>query len=102
MIFIILFEFSLGPIPWLYMAEIMTDKGLSMAILLNWIMTIIMAIVTPYVISGELFIIFGALCGIVSVSYDNFSVRVLLLMLVEGNQGTHRSRGGSALLEREG
>jgi hypothetical protein len=66
MLFIVLFEFSLGPIPWLYMAEIMTDKGLSIAILLNWVMTIIMAIVTPYVISGELFIVFGGLCAVVS------------------------------------
>jgi MFS transporter, SP family, galactose:H+ symporter len=62
MLFIVLFEFSLGPIPWLYMAEIMTDKGLSLAVLLNWIMTIIMAIATPYIIGGPLFIVFGALC----------------------------------------
>ena len=66
MVFIILFEFSLGPIPWLYMAEIMTDKGLSIAILLNWIMTIVMAIATPYIIGGPLFIVFGALCAVVS------------------------------------
>ncbi|CDW77776.1 sugar transporter family protein [Stylonychia lemnae] len=64
MLFVVLFEFSLGPIPWLYMAEIMTEKGLSIAILLNWLMTILMAIVTPFVISGELFIVFGGLCGV--------------------------------------
>ncbi len=62
--FVILFEFSLGPIPWIYMAEIMTDKGLSIAILLNWLFTLLMAIVTPFVISGELFIVFGALCAV--------------------------------------
>lgn len=67
MIFIVLFEFSLGPIPWLYMAEIMTDKGLSIAILLNWIMTIVMAIATPYIIGGPLFIVFGALCAVCGV-----------------------------------
>lgn len=65
MLFIVFFEFSLGPIPWLYMAEIMTDKGLSIAILLNWLMTIIMAIATPYIISGYLFIVFGGLCAVV-------------------------------------
>jgi len=64
MLFIVLFEFSLGPIPWLYMAEIMTDKGLSLAVLLNWIMTIVMAIATPFLISGSLFIVFGALCAV--------------------------------------
>jgi len=66
LLFVVEFEFSLGPITWLYLAEIMTEKGLSIAILLNWIMTIIMAIVTPFVISGTLFIVFGILCAIVS------------------------------------
>lgn len=48
------------------MAEIMTEKGLSLAVLLNWIMTIIMAVVTPFVISGPLFMVFGGLCAVVS------------------------------------
>jgi hypothetical protein len=48
------------------MAEIMTDKGMSVAVLINWVMTLVMAIITPYVISGELFIIFGVLCAVVS------------------------------------
>ena len=60
--FVMFFEFSLGPVPWIYMSEIMTDKGLSIAVLLNWIFTLVMAIVTPYVISGALFIVFGAFC----------------------------------------
>lgn len=66
--FVVLFEFSLGPIPWLYMAEIMTEKGLSLAVLLNWIFTIIMAIATPFLISGTLFIVFGVLCAVVRIS----------------------------------
>eukprot|EP00347_Sterkiella_histriomuscorum_P009190 403342179 len=63
-LFIILFEFSLGPIPWLFMAEIMTPKGLSIAILINWIATLGIAIATPFLISGELFIVFGVFCVI--------------------------------------
>lgn len=27
LLFVVLFEFSLGPIVWIYMSEIMTDKG---------------------------------------------------------------------------
>lgn len=27
LVFVALFEFSLGPIPWIYMSEVMTDKG---------------------------------------------------------------------------
>lgn len=72
LLFVVLFEFSLGPIPWLFMAEIMTEKGLSIAILLNWIMTIIMAIATPYLISGALFMVFGVLCAVVSFHIISF------------------------------
>lgn len=65
LVFVMLFEFSLGPIPWLYMAEIMTDKGLSIAILINWILTLTMAIITPFLIGPALFIAFGIFCVIV-------------------------------------
>ena len=60
--FVVIFEFSLGPVPWLYMAEIMTDKGLSMAVVLNWITTLAIAIAVPFLIGGPLFIAFGILC----------------------------------------
>lgn len=62
LVYVALFEFSLGPIPWLYMAEIMTEKGLSIAVLLNWGVTLLMAIITQYIIYGETFIIFGFIC----------------------------------------
>jgi MFS family permease len=67
LLFVVLFEFSLGPIVWIYMSEIMTDKGQSLGTLVNWILTIIMAIITPMVLNaihGWLFIIFGIACGI--------------------------------------
>jgi hypothetical protein len=48
------------------MAEILNDKALSVAVLLNWLMTLLMAIVTPYVISGEFFLINGGFCAVVS------------------------------------
>lgn len=52
LLFVVLFEFSLGPIPWIYMAEVMTDKGLTVAVLINWLATLAMALATPYLISG--------------------------------------------------
>ena len=58
-VFVILFGLSLGPIPWIYMAEIMTDKGLSIAVLMNWLVTLMLAISTPYLISGYFFVFFG-------------------------------------------
>ena len=66
LIYVALFEFSLGPIPWVYMAEIMTDRGLSIAVLLNWGVTLLMAIITQYIISGAAFIVFGCICAVVS------------------------------------
>lgn len=35
MLFIIFFEFSLGPLLWIYMSEIMTEKGLSLGVGVN-------------------------------------------------------------------
>ena len=47
MIFICLFEFSSGPITWLYMSEIMQDKALSIATVLNWSINLIVSIIVP-------------------------------------------------------
>ena len=80
MAFVIFFEFSLGPIPWLYMAETMTDKGLSIAVLLNWLMTLIMAVATPFLIDGWLFIGFGVLCGVVSCIYNSKPILVFCIL----------------------
>jgi hypothetical protein len=70
LVYVVLFEFALGPIVWIYMSEIMTDKGQSLGTLINWSLTIVMALVTPILldsIGGWLFIIFGILCGVVRI-----------------------------------
>ena len=41
------FEFSWGPIVWLYNAEIMTDKAVSLATFLLWASNFIITIVSP-------------------------------------------------------
>jgi hypothetical protein len=76
MLFIIFFEFSLGPLLWIYMSEIMTDKGLSLGVGVNWITTVFIAFFTKDLInafgsgdigSGRLFVTCGvitALCGL--------------------------------------
>lgn len=48
--FVAFFEFSIGPILWLYAAEIMTEKGMAAASLITWIITIIFGLFT-----GKLF-----------------------------------------------
>ena len=76
MLFIIFFEFSLGPLLWIYMSEIMTDKGLSLGVGVNWITTCFIGFFTKSLItafgggdegSGTLFVgcgVITALCGI--------------------------------------
>ena len=62
LLFVVFFEFSLGPITWIYMSEVMTDKGTSFGTLVNLAFTILMAVVTPEAlktIGGTLFLIFG-------------------------------------------
>jgi SP family facilitated glucose transporter-like MFS transporter 1 len=41
--FLIAFQFSLGPITWLYIPEVLPEKGVSIAVLCNWIGTSIIA-----------------------------------------------------------
>ena len=67
MVFITLFEFSSGPITWVYMSEIMQDKALTFATFLNWMINLIVSATIPSIISligddniGYIFIFVGA------------------------------------------
>lgn len=67
MTFIALFEFSSGPITWLYMAEIMQDKSVSIATVLNWLINLAISIATPPLVAavgdeniGYIFVAMGA------------------------------------------
>lgn len=46
LIFVAFFELSIGPILWLYAAEIMTESGMAAASLITWIVTIIFGLFT--------------------------------------------------------
>ena len=50
--FIALFEFSSGPITWLYMAEIMQDKAVSIATVLNWLISLIVSATIPSILKA--------------------------------------------------
>lgn len=81
MLYIIFFEFSLGPLNWLYMSEIMTEKGLSIGAGFNWIATVAIATFTTQIInaagggdegSGRLFLGCGGItviCGLFCLLY---------------------------------
>jgi len=66
LIFIVIFEFGPGPITWLYMAEIMQDKGSSIATVMNWGINLIISATVPSIITaigkenvGYIFIVMG-------------------------------------------
>lgn len=47
LLFVVFFEFSSGPIVYLYNAEIMKDKGYGVANFLNWFMGLTISATTP-------------------------------------------------------
>lgn len=49
---IFLFSISFGPISWVYAAEILEDKGLSLFSSFNWIFLLIISISMPFVINA--------------------------------------------------
>ena len=65
------FEFGPGPVVWMYMSEIMNDKGVSIGTLLNWTFTLIIGLITPLMFDNLTsgngawpFMIFGITCGL--------------------------------------
>ena len=52
LLFIMFFEFSLGPLLWVYLSEVMTEKGLSLGVGVNQIITVLIAFFTNSLISG--------------------------------------------------
>jgi len=74
------------------MAEIMTDKGLSIAVLLNWLFTLLMALITPFLaVYGGYFIALGLFCALVSLA-DNLIERIFLFIHFERDKGFDRGR----------
>ncbi|EGR28867.1 major facilitator superfamily protein, putative [Ichthyophthirius multifiliis] len=57
------FNFSLGPIVWLYNSEILPEKGISIATLANWFGGTVVTLALPYFSDfWPLFLIFGSVC----------------------------------------
>jgi SP family arabinose:H+ symporter-like MFS transporter len=67
--FILCFQFSLGTIPWLYMAEIMTNKGMSAAVVTSAVFTLIISLTSNFLLTamnGGAFVMFGLISLLVS------------------------------------
>ena len=50
-VFICAFEFGPGPICWLYISEICNDKATSVATVVVWFWTLVVSIVSPFLIN---------------------------------------------------
>ena len=50
--FVAFFEFAQGPITWLYMSEIMQDSAVAVATSLNWLVNLLLAFFSPYIIKA--------------------------------------------------
>jgi hypothetical protein len=64
-IYIVVFELSLGPLTWIYLTEIMTEKGLSIGVAVNLILTVTIALITPTLVfkfGGFVFIACSGFC----------------------------------------
>lgn len=67
--FVIFFEFGMGCIPWLYMAEIMTNQAMSAGVVTNQAFTLLISLVSNSLITamgGYVFIMFGSISLVVS------------------------------------
>ena len=47
LVFVLAFELSWGPIPWIYTAEILVDKSMSMSTVMNQMTNMLLTFVTP-------------------------------------------------------
>ena len=64
-LFVMAFEFGPGPICWIYMSEIMNDKGVAVGTSLNWTFCLIYTVVSPLsLVHSYVFYIMAGGCGL--------------------------------------
>ena len=49
-VFVCAFEFGPGPIVWLYISEICNDKATSVGIFINWVFTLTISLLAPFLL----------------------------------------------------
>ena len=62
-----MFEFGPGPIIWIYMSEVMNEKGVAVGTFINWTLTLIVGFGTTYLVNNinyHIFYVFATTCGI--------------------------------------
>lgn len=72
MAFIFFFEFCYGVVPWIYLAEVMTNSGMAAGVATNQIFILLISLLSTTLINlmgGYAFIMFGGISVCVSTSY---------------------------------
>ena len=83
MIFIIMFEISIGPVCWIYCGEILAIRAMSMCTFVNWFSAFVVVLTFPYIIdattiSGTFFIYAGLnLIGVIYFFFDMIETKGL-------------------------
>lgn len=79
LVFIAAYEFSIGPLLWLYMPEVLNNAGVRVGANLNWIFVVVISFITPQLakLNEWMFFIFAILNALVSVS-SNSGLRILV------------------------
>ena len=68
LIYLFVFNLSLGPVVWMYMAEILPDKGMAIATFYNWLFVLVVSLCFPMVSDPKVldthgvFFLFGFCC----------------------------------------
>ena len=74
-VFVCAFEFGPGPIVWLYISEICNDKATSVGIFINWVFTLTVSLLAPFLLNDwtheYTWLIFAGTS--LAVSFRNFS-----------------------------
>ena len=74
-VFVCAFEFGPGPIVWLYISEICNDQATSVGIFINWVFTLMISLLAPFLLQDWLYSYTWILFAFTStvVSDQNFS-----------------------------
>jgi len=102
MLFVICFEFGPGPIVWLYMGEILNDKGLSIGGFLNWTFVLIVSIFTPTLIHSSIgaagtFLIFG-ICNVIATVFIMIFMKETKGLSDDQVKNLYKKNDGDALI----
>jgi MFS transporter, SP family, arabinose:H+ symporter len=66
LLFVVFFESSLGPVLWIYCGDTLTDRGVGLAVAMNWVGTIIITacfgFYAEFIGIGYAFLTFAAIC----------------------------------------